>query len=94
MTKIIGGLPLPPVYYHSSEASYWREDDSRRWIKINEAYAKNFIADYGYLKCPEMPGTNSEVESCVMKIQTRQNIAYAGPLAGYDVGLGKLEANG
>jgi hypothetical protein len=87
MPNIIETLPLPPVYYHATEASYWREDDSKRWIKINEANAKNFVADYGYLKCSETPGTNSEVDRCMMTIQTRQNIAYAGPLAGYDAGF-------
>ena len=44
MSKIIENLPLPPVYYHGREASFWREDDSARWIKINELQT----VDFGY----------------------------------------------
>ncbi|MEI8290580.1 MAG: hypothetical protein WCH99_14010 [Verrucomicrobiota bacterium] len=93
MSNIIDAIPLPPVYYHATEASYWRGDHSGRWIKINESYAKNFIADYGYSKCPEVPGANSEVESCVMRVQERQNIAYAGSLAGHDAGFYRAGEN-
>ena len=46
--KLFENLPLPPVYYHGREASYWREDDHGGWIKINENAVRLFVADHGY----------------------------------------------
>ena len=86
MSKLFEKLPLPPVYYHGREASYWREDDAGGWIKINETGAKNFVADYGYLKRTERDA-NSEADDCLMRIQGRQNVAYVGSLAGFDAGV-------
>ena len=86
MTAIFEKLPLPPVYYHGREASYWREDDAGGWIKVNETGAKNFAADYGYMKRTEREA-NSEADDCLMRIQSRQNVAYVGSLAGFDAGV-------
>ena len=86
MTAIFEKLPLPPVYYHGREASYWREDDAGGWIKINETGAKNFVADFGYLKRTERDA-NSEADDCLMRIQGCQNVAYVGSLAGFDAGV-------
>src|SRR5882724_9926945 len=86
MTPIFENLPLPPVYYHGREASYWREDDDKRWIKVNETAAKIYVADHGYLKRSERDA-NTEADDCLMKIQGGQNVAFVGPLAGYDAGV-------
>jgi len=86
MSKLFENLPLPPVYYHGREASYWREDDAGGWIKINETGAKNFAADFGYLKRLGKEA-NCEADDCLMKIQSRQNVAFVGPLAGFDAGV-------
>lgn len=50
IVKLFENLPLPPVYYHGREASYWREDDRGGWIKINESAVRLFVADHGYAK--------------------------------------------
>ena len=83
MSKIIEAIPLPPAYYHASETSYWREDENSSWIRINETGVKNFVADHGYSKTPGQAGSNSEVDRCLMKIQSQHNVVYVGPLAGY-----------
>jgi len=93
MSKIVTSIPLPPVFYHATETSYWRRDDADRWFKVNESGAKNFVADRSYLKSPANPGTNSEVDLCLMEIQAKQNIAYVGPLAGYDAGVYRVCGN-
>ena len=85
-------LPLPPVFYHGREASYWREDDAGGWIKINEMAAKNFVANFGYAKKPQ-DEPNSEADDCLMKIQSSQNVAYVGALAGYDPGVFEMAGN-
>lgn len=93
MSKIIEAIPLPPVYYHASETSYWREDGKNMWMKINETGAKNFIADYGYSKTASAAGANSEVERCIMKIQSNHNVVYVGPLAGHAAGVREMAGN-
>ena len=90
---IIEKLPLPPVYYHGREASYWRENDTGGWIKINESAAKNFVADYGYTKKNETDEANCEADDCLMKIQSSQNVAYVGALAGHPAGTYTIAGN-
>ena len=89
---IIEKLPLPPVFYHGREASYWREDEAGGWIKINETAAKNFVANFGYAKKTETE-PNCEADDCLMKIQGSQNVAYVGALAGYDPGVYDMAGN-
>jgi hypothetical protein len=78
-------LPLPPVFYHGREGSYWREDSRSGWIKINETSVRLFVADHGYAKKND-GSVNSEADECVMRVQAEQNVVYAAPLAGYDAG--------
>jgi hypothetical protein len=84
-------LPLPPVFYHGREGSYWREDSRSGWIKINETSVRLFVADHGYAKKND-GSVNSEADECVMRLQSEQNVVYAAPLAGYDAG--SYEMNG
>ena len=93
MNSVVTALPLPPVFYHARETSYWRMDENRRWIKINDASAKSFIAEQAYSKSPATPGTNSEVDKCLMEVQTRRNVAYVGPLAGHCSGVYRMGDN-
>jgi len=93
MSKIIEALPTPPVYYHAVESSYWRQDGKSAWIKVNESTAKSFIADYGYSKTATATGSNSEVERCLMKIQSEHNVVYVGPLAGHEAGIHEMAGN-
>lgn len=93
MSNIIDAIPLPPIYYHSRDTSYWRMDNSGRWIKVNDSNSKTFIAEYGYTKAAYEFGTNSEVDRCLMDVQANQNAAYVGPLAGYDAGVYTMSGN-
>jgi hypothetical protein len=87
MSNIVTNLPLPPLYYHERETSYWRKDQSERWIKVNDSAAKSFIAEHAYSKAAAAQGTNSEVEKCLLEIQDKQGVAYVGPLAGHMAGV-------
>ena len=93
MSDLIEALPLPLIYYHSRETTYWRRDESNRWIKVNDTSARSFIAEHSYSKCPAEPGTNSEVDRCLMSVQARQNVAYVGSLAGYAAGIYRMSNN-
>ena len=89
---IFENLPLPPVFYHAREASYWREDDRGGWIKINESAARLYVADQGYAKKAE-DTTNAEADDCLLRIQESQNVAYVGPLAGHKAGVYEMAGN-
>jgi hypothetical protein len=93
MNNVIEELPLPEIYYHARESTYWRKDKTNRWIKVNDTSAKNFIAEQGYSKTATETGANSEVDRCLMDIQTEQNVAYVGPLAGYSAGVYSMGDN-
>ena len=87
MSKIIEALPPPPLYYHAQDTSYWRRDESGRWIRVNDTSAKCFVVEYGYHGTATETGANSESSRCLMKIQSTRNVAYIGPLAGYPTGV-------
>jgi hypothetical protein len=90
--SLFDNLPLPPVYYHGREASYWREDDRGGWIKVNESAVRLFVADQGYAKKAE-DSANAEADDCLLHIQDSQNVAYVGPLAGYSAGIYEMVGN-
>ena len=92
MNKIIEAIPPPPLYYSASDTSYWRSDESGKWIRVNESSAKNYIAEFAYSKSA-MNGGNSEVERCLLAIQSKRNVSYVGPLAGYPAGLHEMANN-
>lgn len=90
--KLFENLPLPPVYYHGREASYWREDDHGGWIKINEKAVRLFVVEHGYAKKAD-GDDNAEADVCILKIQESQNVAYVGPLAGYAPDIYRIAGN-
>lgn len=90
--KLFEKLPLPPVFYHGREASYWREDARGGWIKINETAVRLFVADHGYAK-KAADEVNAEADDCMLRIQESQNVAYAGPLAGHAAGVYDMAGN-
>ena len=80
-------LPLPQIYYQSSGPVYWVKDRSGKWIGINETSAKLRIKASGFSPECYDENHNHQVDTCVLAIQDSQNVAYAGPLAGYVAGL-------
>lgn len=91
MSAVTNALPLPPLYYLPSDGSYWKEDEAGKWIRINEGSAMLEIRLAGFDAKAGTPLT--EAERCRLGIQTRQNIVYAAPLAGYRAGLHRCNEN-
>lgn len=91
MPDLLHALPLPPLYYQPDEGSYWKEDINGRWIKINEGTVKLEIRAAGY---DGKNGNNiTDADRCFLDLQARQNLAYAGPLAGHRAGLRVINEN-
>ena len=86
----IEALPLPQIYYQSTGPVYWVRDGTGKWISINETSAKLRMKAAGF--SPEVfdRNDNHQVDNCVVGIQDSQNVAYAGPLAGYQAGLHEI----
>ena len=91
MSSVTNALPLPPLYYLPSDGSYWKEDEAGKWIKINEGSAMLEIRLAGF--DPKAGTPLTEAERCRLGIQTRQNITYAAPLAGYRAGHYRCNEN-
>lgn len=91
MSTVTTALPLPRLYYQPHEGSYWKTDANGKWIKINEGSAMLEIRAAGF--DAKSPADLSEAERCRLDIQTRQNVIYAAPLAGYRAGHYRINEN-
>ena len=92
MKNLIESLPLPPVHYRPEPSPcYYRQDDVGKWMKVDLTSVRSFVACQGY-DTRHAEGT-TEADQCVLKLQERQNVAYAGPLAGYRAGLYWMNQN-
>lgn len=92
MKNLIESLPLPPVFYRPEPTPfYFREDVDGRWMKVDTTTVRSFVSEHGYESgCAE--GT-SEVNRCLLRLQSEQNVAYAAPLAGHRAGLHIINGN-
>jgi len=87
--NLVSSLPLPEIYYDHRRQVYWCADANNEWIMITETAAKRILKSTGFvggLSQQEL----SPLDQAVMDIQRKQNIAYAGPLAGFRKGLVKM----
>ena len=85
MSAVLTCLPLPKLYYFDHNKNYYREDSQNNWIALNEKSAKNFILTQGYSEKRKDIGV-CDADSCLLSIQSEQNVDYVGPLAGYKAG--------
>jgi hypothetical protein len=79
--------PLPQVYYQPSAKTYWRADRDGNWIQVDKESAMNFLILSGFPSSAVARGMLSPAQIAMMRVQTEQNIKYAGPLAGYRAGF-------
>lgn len=86
-TPITDTLPLPQIYFQSVGPVYWVQDDTEKWIGVNETSARARVRGAGFAPDRRDAQGNSEADNCLLRIQDSQNIAYAGSLAGYQAGL-------
>ena len=91
MSTVTNALPLPRLYFMPHDGSYWKTDVAGKWIKINEGSATLEIRAAGFAGKGE--GALNEAERCRLDIQTRQNVNYAAPLAGYRAGHYRINEN-
>lgn len=77
--------PAFDAYYDDSATSYYRRDANSRYIRATVASLRRFLRSEGLASKSE-DGGPSPVDSAIEAIETTQNVAYAGPLAGHKSG--------
>jgi hypothetical protein len=80
-------LPTSDIVYNSQKRSWYARDPLGKWININEESVKRRLVAVGFTRHRMPDGSSMEKE--MTRIQDEQNISYAGPLAGWPVGIHK-----
>ena len=85
-------LPPFPAFYDVGRKDYWIQNDRGSWIVVNETSLKRQLRAAGISgKCPDGE-IISPLDTGLIEIQTKFDVAYAGPLAGHKQGV--YEVNG
>lgn len=77
-------LPLPEIYF-SPLGGYYRRESRGNFIPVNEGQAKSWLKEQGYSDRDDKDGV-SEIASVLLRVQNKQNIDFAGGLAGHTAG--------
>jgi len=85
---------LGPVgYYDPNQLCYWMENGRKEWQRTNEGHLKRFLRQRTYKGCTKGEGQDSMIENHLIELQLNYDVAYAGPLAGWNVGLHDICGN-
>ena len=80
-------LPCFSAYYDAGRKFYWIENDRNGWIEITETSLRRYLRAAGISpNCPDAE-IISPMDRKLIELQTKFDVAYAGPLAGYPKGI-------
>lgn len=79
-------MERPQVFYDVGRKDYWILDERKDWITVNETALKRHLRACGFAAKPQEGERLSALDQCLNTIQLKFNVAYAGPLAGYQKG--------
>ena len=79
--------PLPQIFYDSGGCGYYMQNARGGWVRINETSVRRELKFAGYSANVPEGKSFSLLDEALSAIQKTQDIAYAGPLAGYKAGL-------
>ena len=82
---------IDKIFYDAQRHYYWMPNDREGWITVSEGSLKRHLKGFGVSIDNDKDEILSELEICLNKIQTEQDICYAGPLAGYEAGRFEIE---
>ena len=75
-----------PVYFDAPRSSYWTPNERGGWILMNETQIKRLLRSQGVSPRKTLGAEVSPLDLRLIDIQHRHDVAYAGPLAGYQAG--------
>lgn len=80
-------LPTPEAYFDCHRGCYWIQNLRGGWIQINETSLKRLLRGSGFVSKPIEAGLISEVDEILIRIQRGKDVSFAGPLAGFQIGV-------
>jgi hypothetical protein len=86
-------LPSFPAYYDTGRKDYWIEDSRRVWIEIAETSMRRHLRGAGISQNYPDGEIISPLDRKLNELQTKFNVAYAGPLAGYAKGVYEISSS-
>lgn len=82
-----GEAPKLEAYYDQMRKEYLVQDHGGGWVSVNETGLKRIMRQLGFDNRPRRGEVLSDVEHKLVEIQTRFNVLFAGPVAGFMAGL-------
>lgn len=84
--KAVAATP-PETWFDPGKNVYLVHDSRGQWLPLTEASYKRKLIDCGLSRRVEDGERLSSIDKTILEVQTTRNIDFAGPLAGYRVGL-------
>lgn len=83
--------PKVQAYYDAGRGGFWVEDVRGEWIPFSEGSMKRFIKhkEFPHIQQNDTLRTHC-IEDALIQLQTENNVAYAGSVAGYAKGFHEI----
>lgn len=75
------------AHYDAGRKSFWTTNSRGGWIEVSETSLRRILKDQGFCAKRAEGEPLSELDRKLKEIQVEQDVAYAGPLAGYRSGV-------
>ncbi len=86
----LAGADMDPkwrIFFNAGGKVFLVQDDRGGWVPMSEGQVKRVLRSRGVETVPARGEHISQIDHVLIKIQTSQNVAYAGPMAGFSAGV-------
>ena len=77
----------PLAYFDSSRGQFWHKNSRGEWIQLSEGSIKRILRYETYVSEPNKDLQAAKIDCHLMRMQREDDVAYAGPIAGYASGI-------
>lgn len=85
-TSALPNIEPLPCYYDSGSKTFWARNARAEWVNYTTSSIKLFLRAHGFSQNLHLSNGLTQIEHEFCRIQLEQDIHYAGPLAGFNVG--------
>lgn len=78
------------AHYDSSRGTYWTRNSKQDWIQFTESALKRRLRLERYGDIPDKYLQVMQADKDLLKMQTENDVSYAGPIAGYRSGIHEI----
>lgn len=75
------------AYYCSASKEYLIQNERKQWISISEGSIKRYLKQIVFRQVSKVAGLDSMIDDYLINLQTRNDVAMAMPIAGWDTGI-------